>query len=65
MELNDKHIEAIKAAARQVNYGSVSIQIAEQSNHLDITVQNKIRIENEPTVDPNPRDRKGGAGYRV
>jgi hypothetical protein len=47
MILTDKHIEAIKAAALPVEYGSVEIT-AGTDNHIDIIVKNRIRLPKEP-----------------
>jgi len=45
MELTDKHIEAIKAAALPIDYGSITIQIGEAFNFLEIDVHHKLRID--------------------
>jgi hypothetical protein len=47
MELTDRHIEAIREAARSVKYGSVTINISESSDKLELNVQNRIRIDND------------------
>jgi hypothetical protein len=47
MELTDRHIEAIREAARSVKYGSVTINISESSKMLDLVVQNRVRIQKE------------------
>ena len=47
MELTDGHIEAIKEAVRSVKYGSVTINISESSDKLELNVQNRIRIDKE------------------
>ena len=66
MELTDQHIEAIKAAVRAVDYGSVTIQIAaDRPDRLDLNVQNRIRLESESTVHKAPIGRKEGKGYRT
>jgi hypothetical protein len=49
MELTERHIKAIKEAARTVEYGSVTINISASSDKLELNVQNRIRIENEPS----------------
>ena len=49
MVFTDEQIEAIKAAALTIDYGSITIQIGEASNYLDIDVHGKIRVRNEPT----------------
>ena len=48
MELTDRHLEIIRKVARTVDYGSVTINISTDSNKLDLNVQNRIRLENEP-----------------
>jgi hypothetical protein len=48
MELTNEHLEAIKEAARTVKYGSVTIHISATSNHLDLEVQRRVRIESGP-----------------
>jgi hypothetical protein len=47
MELTDGHIEAIREAARSVKYGSVTINISESSDKLELNVQNRIRLDKE------------------
>ena len=65
MELTDRHVEAIRDAARKVDYGSITIQIGAESKHLDIDVHNRLRLEKEATEEPNPADRKDGKGFRT
>jgi hypothetical protein len=45
MELSDRHIEAIKEAARGVNYGSITIHIA--LDKLELNIQKRFRFEKE------------------
>jgi hypothetical protein len=45
--LTDSHIEAIKAAAASVEYGSVTIHMGSDKS-LDITIQSRIRFPKEP-----------------
>jgi hypothetical protein len=47
MELTDRHIEAIRDAVRSVKYGSVTINISESSDKLELNVQNRIRIDKD------------------
>jgi hypothetical protein len=47
MNLTDKQLEAIRAAALPVEYGSVTIK-AGTDNHLDIIVENRLRLPKEP-----------------
>jgi hypothetical protein len=49
MELTNEQLEAIREAARTVEYGSVTIHISATSNHLDLKVQRRVRIDNEQT----------------
>jgi hypothetical protein len=48
MELTDKQLEKIRKAAQKVDYGFVTINITATSAKLDLTVQNRIREEEEP-----------------
>jgi len=64
MELSEKHVEEIKKAARTVDYGSVTIQIAANSDRLDLTVQNRIRLEKEPTQHKDPAPKKGNGSLQ-
>jgi len=45
MELTDMQLEAIREAARSVDYGSVTINISAHSDNLELNVQNRIRLE--------------------
>jgi hypothetical protein len=58
MELTDRHIEAIREAARSVKYGSVTINISESSDKLELNVQNRIRIDKDtPKSSKKPNER--------
>ena len=48
MELTSTHLEAIKRAARTVEYGSVTINISASAKTLDLTIENRVKIEKEP-----------------
>jgi hypothetical protein len=48
MELTSAHLEAIRKAARTVEYGSVTINISASARTLDLTIENRIKIEKEP-----------------
>jgi hypothetical protein len=48
MELTNEQLEAIREAARTVEYGSVTVHISATSNHLDLEVQRRVRIESGP-----------------
>jgi hypothetical protein len=50
MILSGNHIEAIKAAALQIEYGSITIQIS--VGHLDIIVEKRMRLETETNKKP-------------
>ena len=43
MELTDGQLEVIRRAAREVDYGSVTINISANSNKLDLSVNKRIR----------------------
>jgi hypothetical protein len=45
MTFTNEQIEAIKAAALPIEYGSITIQIGAASHYLDIDVHNKLRID--------------------
>jgi hypothetical protein len=47
MELTSVHLEAIKKAARDIEYGSVTINIAASARTLDLIVENRVKIEKE------------------
>jgi len=47
MDLTDKQIEAIKAAARPIKYGSVTIHIGEVNPYLEIEAIEKTRVAKE------------------
>jgi hypothetical protein len=44
MIFTDEQIEAIKAAALPIDFGSITIQIGSASNYMDIDVHNRMRI---------------------
>jgi len=64
MDFNDEQIEAIKAAAKTIDYGSITIQIGAASGHMDIDVHQRIRIKKEPTEHKDPLLRQGGKGFQ-
>jgi hypothetical protein len=47
MELTNEQIEAIKAAARPIKYGSVTIHIGEVNRYLEIEALEKTRVAKE------------------
>ena len=52
MELTDRHLEKIREAARGVEYGSVTINISASSKKLDLNIQNRIRLDDDPDEKP-------------
>ena len=50
MELTDKHLEKIRETVREVDYGSVTINITANSNKLDLSIQKRVRYEDDPGV---------------
>jgi hypothetical protein len=55
MELTSAHLEAIKKAARAVEYGSVTINIAASARTLDLVIENRVKIEKEPDTPKAPK----------
>ena len=51
MVLTDKHMEALIEAARDIEYGSITIHISATSDKLDLTIQKRVRLENEPDAE--------------
>ena len=49
MELTDSQLEKIRKAAREVDYGSVTINITKESKKLDLSVNKRIRFEEDFT----------------
>ena len=50
MELTNEQIEAIKAAARPIKYGSVTIHIGEVNPYLEIDALDKTRVAKEVQI---------------
>ena len=50
MELTDGDLEIIREVVRDVDFGSVTINISAASNKLDLSVQKRIRFEPEQAV---------------
>jgi hypothetical protein len=48
MILTDRHLEMIRETVREVDYGIVTINISATSNKLDLSVQKRIRYDDEP-----------------
>jgi hypothetical protein len=47
MELSDNDLEAIREAARGVEFGSITINISAVTDNLELNVQNRIRHKRE------------------
>jgi hypothetical protein len=47
MKLTSAQIEAIREAARTVEYGSVTIHVSATAKHIDLEIRRKVRIESE------------------
>jgi len=47
MELTNEQLEAIREAARTVEYGSVTIHVSGTSKHLDLEIKKRVRVEAE------------------
>jgi hypothetical protein len=48
MELTNEQLEAIREAAKTVEYGSVTVHISETSKYFELEVKKRIRVESEP-----------------
>jgi len=48
MVLTDNQLQAIKEAAKTVEYGSVTVHISAVSNHFDMEIHKRIRVDSEP-----------------
>jgi len=48
MEFTNEQIEAIKAAALPLDYGSITIQFGATLHYMDIEVHHKVRVDKEP-----------------
>jgi len=57
MKFTENQLEALKAAALPIDYGSITIQIGATSHYLDIDVHHKIRVKEEPT-EQNEKNRQ-------
>jgi hypothetical protein len=47
MILTDDHLEKIREAAKQVEYGSVTINISAASTKLDLSINSRLRFDDE------------------
>ena len=61
--MTDKHLEAIRDAARTIEYGSVTINISATSNKLDLNIQRRVRLEDDPGEDKPPVPGSGIVQY--
>ena len=50
MELTDGDLEIIRNVVRDVDFGSVTINISASSNKLDLSIQKRLRFEDEKAV---------------
>jgi hypothetical protein len=48
MELSDRYLEKIREAARGVEYGSVTINISMASTRLELSINKRMRFDDEP-----------------
>ena len=55
MELTNKHLEKVRVAARGISHGSVTINISETSNKIELVVNNRMRFDDEPEEEPKPK----------
>jgi len=56
MELTDKELETIKKTVRDVEYGSVTINISATSDNFDLNVNKRIKIKRETLADKKTLD---------
>jgi len=47
MKLTSVQIEAIREAARTVEYGSVTIHVSATAKHIDLEIKKRVRVEAE------------------
>ena len=50
MELTDGDLEIIRGVVRDVDFGSVTINISATSNKLDLSINKRLRFEEKPVV---------------
>jgi len=50
MELTDGDLEIIRNVVRDVDFGSVTINISASSSKLDLSVQKRLRFEEKPDL---------------
>jgi len=60
MILTDDHLEKIKEAAKEVEYGSVTINISATSTKLDLSINRRLRFENEAEETNGRRPMRSG-----
>lgn len=59
MELTDGDLEIIRNVVRDVDFGSVTINISANSNKLDLSVQKRMRFEETSVVTVSVDVQKG------
>jgi len=57
MVLTEKHLETIKEIALPIDHGSITIHINAEAKNLDIDSLNKLRIDKEPTIPENKKNK--------
>jgi hypothetical protein len=50
MELTDGQLKVIRKTVREVDFGSVTINISANSNKLDLSIQRRVRYEDDPGI---------------
>jgi hypothetical protein len=65
MDLTSAHLEAIRKAAQAVEYGRVTIHISASSRTLDLTIENRVKIEKEIDAPDGPQTGLGIPGRRT
>ena len=58
MELTNRHLEKVRVAARGIRYGSVTINISEASDKLELVVNNRMRFDDEPGEEEKPKPKR-------
>ena len=47
MILTDKHLDKIREAAKEIEYGSITINISATSTKLDLSINSRLRFDDE------------------
>jgi len=58
MDLTDKDLEIIRSVVRDVDFGSVTINISASSGKLDLSINKRLRFEGEQSVAPEVSPQK-------